>query len=164
MPSSLRHYFPTREDLFVCTIGALMHTYLDRYTEMGRQSSEAPLRRLCQIVQDVFEEIRDPRVCRFSLEMFAVAQHSEVSHELFRAVYATYRTIYADLIREIDPTATARECVARATLIAAQVEGMMAFVGPGSRDLPDLDRVAAFIRVLTIDIALGGLPGRGSEG
>ena len=156
LPSSLRNYFPTREDLFVYTIGALMNTYLDRYFEMGRPSDKSPMRRLCEIVVDVFDEVCDSRVCRFSLEMFAVAQHSELSHELFRKVYATYRSIYADLIREIDPTASARECLVRATLIAAQLEGMMMFVGPGSRNLPDLGRVKQLMTALAIDIALGG--------
>jgi AcrR family transcriptional regulator len=120
LPSSLRNYFPTREDLFVYTIGALMNTYLDRYLEMGRPSDKSPMRHLCEIVVDVFDEVCDPRVRRFSLEMFAVIQHSERSHEVFRRVYATYRSIYADLIREIDPTASARECLVRATLIAAR--------------------------------------------
>lgn len=72
--------------------------------------------------------------------MFAVAQHSELSHELFRKVYATYRSIYADLIREIDPTASARECLVRATLIAAQLEGEPKFAGLGPSQTVD-DRV-----------------------
>jgi AcrR family transcriptional regulator len=163
LPSALRHYFPTREDLFVSTIGALMKTYLDRYVEMGRPSDKPPLRRLCEIVEDVFEETCDPRVCRFSLEMFAVAQHSEVSHELFRRVYSTYRAIYADLIREIDDTATARECVARATLIAAQIEGVMIFVGLGSRSLPDLNRVMELMKAMAIDIAYGGRASKSTD-
>ena len=38
--------------------------------------------------------------------------------------YAAYRVVCADLIREIDSSATARECLARATLIAALVDGV----------------------------------------
>jgi AcrR family transcriptional regulator len=156
LPSALRHYFPTREDLFTYTIRALMNTYQDRYAAMARPSDRPPLHRLCEIVADVFEENCDPRVSRFTLEMFAIAQHSAVSHELFRRVYSAYRAIYADLIREIDSAVSARKCLARATLIAAQIEGVMIFVGTGSRKLPDLKRVVWLLKAMAIDIAFGG--------
>jgi AcrR family transcriptional regulator len=155
LPSALRHYFPTHEDLFAYTIGALMHTYQDRYANMARPSDKPPLLRLCEIVEDAFEENCDPRVSRFALEMFAIAQHSDVSHELFRRVYSAYRSIYTDLIREIDGAASARKCLARATLIAAQIEGIMIFVGSGSRNLPDLQRVLELLKAMAIDIATG---------
>lgn len=156
LPSALQHYFPTREDLFNFTVATLMNTYLDRYADMGRPSDKSPLQRLCELVEDVFEENCDPRVCRFWLEMLSVTGRSEMTRELLKRAYFAYRAIYVDLVREIDRKATARECLARATLIVTQLEGLLIFIGRGSLRLPGLEDVLKLIKVSAIDIAQGG--------
>ncbi|QCP52101.1 TetR/AcrR family transcriptional regulator [Trinickia violacea] len=155
LPSALQHYFPTREGLFNFTVGALMNTYLDRYADMGRPSDKPPLQRLCELIEDVFEENCDPRVCRFWLEMLSVTGRSEMTQELLKRAYFAYRAIYVDLVREIDRTATARECLARATLIVTQLEGVLIFIGRGSLRLPDLGDVLELMKMTAIDIAQG---------
>jgi AcrR family transcriptional regulator len=156
LPSALQHYFPTREDLFNFTVATLMNTYLDRYAQMSKPSDKPPLQRLCELIEDVFAENCDPRVCRFWLEMLSVMQRSEVTQAYLKSAYFTYRAIYVDLVREIDRTATARECLARATLILAQIEGVLIFTGRGSLKLPNLDDVLDLMRATAIDIAQGG--------
>ncbi len=137
-------------------MGALTRTYVDRYSEIGQSSDRPPLQRLCEIVEDVFEEGRDPRVRGFYLEIFALAAHSDVCNKLISETYAAYLKSCADLIREIDPAVTAHECLARATLIAAQIEGIAFIARPTSRSLPDLNKVLELLKVTAIDIAYGG--------
>ncbi|PRX89407.1 TetR/AcrR family transcriptional regulator [Paraburkholderia sp. BL25I1N1] len=157
LPSALQNYFPTYDDLLHSTIDALMKLYLDRYTEMGNPDGKSALDRLRKLVKDVSEEGRDPRVCRFSFEMFALAQHSERTRELVGKVYSTYRAIYAGLVREIDSSATARECLARATLIAAQLEGTSTLMF-GKQQLPaNTDSVFKLMQTMAIRIAQGGI-------
>ncbi|QCP49074.1 TetR/AcrR family transcriptional regulator [Trinickia violacea] len=155
LPSALQHYFPTREDLFNFTVAALMNTYLDRYADMVRPSDKPALQRLCVLIEDVFEENCDPRVCRFWLEMLSVTGRSEIAQELLKRAYFAYRAIYVDLVREIDRTATARECLSRATLIVTQLEGLLIFIGRGTLRLPDLDDVLELMKVTAIEIAQG---------
>jgi AcrR family transcriptional regulator len=123
LPSALQNYFPTHDDLLRSTVDAVGRAYLDRYSEIGKPSGKSALERLCEIAADVFEEVCVPAVQQLWIEMFALAQHSDITREMVGSGYAAYRVVCADLIREIDPSATARECLARATLIAALVDG-----------------------------------------
>jgi hypothetical protein len=89
--------------------------------------------------------------------LFALAQHSDITLELLRRPYSAYRAIYVDLVRQIDSSATARECQARATLLAAQTEGATTLMF-GSRKHPaDIDRIYDLMRVITIRIAHGNI-------
>lgn len=157
LPAALQNYFPTHAELLRSTIDALMNAYLDRYEEMGRPSGKPALERLCEIVEDVFVEACDASVCRFSFEMLALAQHADVACEHIRRTYSAYRAIYVDLVREIDSTATARECLARATLIAALVDGSVTLMFGTRKQPPQVDRVFELIRAMTIRIAHGSI-------
>lgn len=156
-PSALKNYFPTHDDLLRSTIGALTHAYVDRYAEMGRPTGKPAMDRLREIVDDAFEEFRDPRICQFEFELLALAQHSDITLDLLRKPYAAYRAIYVDLVREIDSSATARECHARARLIAAQIEGAIILMFCSRKPAPDVDRVLELMRAITIRIAHGNI-------
>jgi AcrR family transcriptional regulator len=154
-PSALQNYFPTRDELLRSTISSLMKAYLERYEEMGKPTGRPALERLREIIKDVFEEARDPRVCRFSFELFALAQHSDITRELVTKLYSAYRAIYADLIREINDSITARECLARATLIAAQMDGVATLMFGTQVQKPDSGRVFELMKAITIRVARG---------
>ncbi|UQO37820.1 TetR/AcrR family transcriptional regulator [Burkholderia cepacia] len=156
-PSALKNYFPTHDDLLRSTIGALTNAYLERYAEMGRPTGKPAMERLREIVDDAFEEVRDPRICQFEFELLALAQHSDVTLNLLRRLYSAYRAIYVDLVREIDASATARECHARARLIAAQMEGAIILMFGSRKQPPDVDRVFELMRAITIRIAHGNI-------
>jgi AcrR family transcriptional regulator len=155
LTSGLQHYFPTHEDLLSSTINALFSAYYDRWSEMSQPSDKPAIERLCEIFEDVFEEACDPRVCRFSFEMFALAEHSAITHDLLSRSYAEYRQIYVNLVREIDPLASGRECLARATLIAAQLEGLMVYTYSAGRQTPGLDMVLRLFKAISVEIARG---------
>ncbi|MFX1766357.1 TetR/AcrR family transcriptional regulator [Paraburkholderia sp. A1RI-2L] len=155
--SALKNYFPTHEDLLRSTIVALVNTYLDRYADMGRPTGKPAMERLREIVDDAFEEVRDPRICQFEFELLALAQHSDITLELLRRLYTAYRAIYVDLVREIDASATARECHARARLIAAQMEGAIILMSGSRKQPPDVDRVFELMRAITIRLAHGNI-------
>jgi AcrR family transcriptional regulator len=157
LTSGLQHYFPTHEDLLSSTINALFSEYYDRWSEMSQSSDKPAVDRLCAIIEDVFEEACDPRVCRFSFEMFALAEHSAITRELLNKTYTEYRQIYVNLVREIDPVASGRECLARATLIAAQLEGLPVYTYSAGRQTPGLDRVLRLFKAISVDIARGSI-------
>jgi len=158
--SSLQHYFPTVDDLLqAATIRALLTTYRDRYAEMGKRNGKPPADRLWEIFEDLFEKVCDMKVCRFSFEAFALARHSDLTFELLKNVYNTYRSIVANLICEIDTSATAPECLARATIIAAQLEGAMILVSEGKKQSTDMSRVRKVMKAVMLHIARGGREG-----
>gem|GEM_PF-2227234 len=158
--SALRNYFPTHDDLLRSTTSALMKVYLERYADMGKPSGKPALERLCEIVVDAFEEARDSRVCRFIFEILALAQHSDITLELTKTLYSAYRANYVELVRELAASATARECHARATLIAAQIEGAMTLVFGANKQPPDADRIFELMKAVTIRIAQGNVTAR----
>lgn len=158
--SSLQHYFATVDDLLqAAIIKALLTAYHDRYAEIGTRNGKPPMDRLCEIFEGLFEEVCDVRLRRFSFETFALARHSEWTYELVKNMYNKYRSIVADLIREIDTSATARECLTRATLIAAQLEGTMILVSAGKKQPTDILRISKVTRAVVIHIARGGREG-----
>ncbi|MFC6310665.1 TetR/AcrR family transcriptional regulator [Paraburkholderia dipogonis] len=154
LPSALQNYFPTYDDLLRTTLDAVGQVYLESFAEIGKPSDKPALERLCEIVT-LFEDSRDLAVYRLWSELWALAQHSDITRELVRNGYAAYRVVCADLIREIDPSATARECLARATLVAALVDGafVMNFCAP---DQPvRMARVFELIMAITARVAHG---------
>jgi len=155
LPSALQNYFPTHDDLLHSTISAVGQAYLDRYAEIGKPSSKPALERLCEISADNFEEACVPAVRQLWPEMWALAQHSDITRESVRNGYAAYRVVCADLIREIDSSATARECLARATLIAALTEGATV-LNFGTQNQPvSEDQTFELVMALTALIAQG---------
>ncbi|MCO1459776.1 TetR/AcrR family transcriptional regulator (plasmid) [Burkholderia multivorans] len=160
LTSGLQYYFPAHEDLLSATINALFSHYYDRWSRMGRPSDKPPLERLFEIIEEVFVEACDPRVCRFSFEMFALAEHSAFTANLLRSTYEAYRQIYVDLVHEIDPSASGRECLARATLIAAQLEGLLLHTYSTGWQTPGLGRLLVLFKTLAREIS-SGFPGNG---
>ncbi len=156
-PSALQNYFPTHDDLLRSTTSALMKAYSDRYTDMGKPRGKPALERLCEIMVDAFREAGNARACRFSFEIYALAQHSDITLELTRTLYSAYRANYVDLVRELDTSATARECHARATLIAAQIEGAMTLMFGAKKQPPDTDRIFELMKAITIRVAHGNV-------
>jgi hypothetical protein len=126
---------------------------------MSQPSGRTAIERLSEIVDDVLVEACDPSVSRFSFEMFALAEHSLATREMLNKVYGEYRQIFVNLVREIDPTASGRECLARATLITAQLEGVIVCITYSSgRQAFNLDAVLRLIKSIALDIALGSRP------
>ena len=154
LPSALQNYFPTFDDLLRTTMDAVGQVYLESFAEIGKPSDKPALERLCGIVT-LFEETRDPVVYRLWSELWALAQHSEITRDLLRNGYAAYRVVCADLIREIDLSATARECLARATLIAALVDGAFVLNFSPQHQPVSMDRVFELIVAITARVAHG---------
>jgi AcrR family transcriptional regulator len=154
LPSALQNYFPTFDDLLRTTMDAVGQVYLESFAEIGKPSDKPALERLCEIVT-LFEETRDPVVYRLWSEMWALAQHSEITRELLRNGYAAYRVVCSDLIREIDSSATARECLARATLIAALADGAFVLNFSPQRQPVSVESVFEVILAITARVAHG---------
>ncbi|MBN3786836.1 TetR/AcrR family transcriptional regulator [Burkholderia sp. Ac-20353] len=154
LPSALQNYFPTFDDLLRTTMGALGQVYLEGFAEIGKPSGKPALERLCEIAT-LFEDSRDLAVYRLWSELWALAQHSDITREIVRNGYAAYRVVCADLIREIDSSATARECLARATLIAALVDGAFVLNFSAQNQPVSMDRVFELILAITVRVAHG---------
>ena len=58
-------------------------------------------------------------------------------------------------MRELDASATARECLGRATLIAAQMEGAATLMFGAQKQAPEVFRVFELMQALMIRIAHG---------
>ena len=69
--------------------------------------------------------------------------------------YAAYRVVCTDLIREIDSSATARECLARATLIAALVDGVIVLRFGAQNQPVNADRAFELMMAMTALIGQG---------
>lgn len=155
LPSVLQNYFPTHDDLLRSTVEAVGYAYLDRYSEIGKPSDKPTQERMLEIAAENFDESCVPAVQQLWSEMWALAQHSDITREYVRNGYAAYRVIWADLIRELDASATARECLARATLITALLDGVTMLRFDAQHQSVSEDRAFELVMVMTALIAQG---------
>ncbi|WCM23643.1 TetR/AcrR family transcriptional regulator [Paraburkholderia bryophila] len=155
LSSALQNYFPTHDDLLRSTMEALGQVYLDRYSEMGKPNNKPATERMLEIAAETFDEACVPGVQQLVAEVWALAQHSEITREIVRNGYAAYRVVWAELIRELDALATARECLARATLITALLDGVAMLRFEAQHQPVSEDRAFKLVMVMTVLIAQG---------
>jgi AcrR family transcriptional regulator len=154
LPSALQNYFPTYDDLLHTMMKAIGQVYMDSFGQIEEPSDKPALERLCEIVTP-FEESADDAVYRLWSEIWALAQHSEITRDMVKNGYASYRLVVAGLMREIDPSATARECLARATLVTTLIDGTFVLKSRAKHQPVNISRVVDLTLVITTQVANG---------
>ncbi|WP_322061865.1 TetR/AcrR family transcriptional regulator [Paraburkholderia sp. J63] len=126
--STLQHYFSTREELLHATIGALIDRYAASFAGVTSNRHLPPEARLDALMEVSFSEFSKPEVAAFWVEVWAMARNEAFARELETKAYQDGTKIVEDLIAEINPACTQRECAIRAGLIAMLIEGLFVLV------------------------------------
>lgn len=123
--SSMQHYFETKDILVIEAIRTFLRGYVERYTAVRYQRNLPAADALNIILEDIASEAGKPEICGLYFEIWALGRHEQAIGDLLIEIYDDYRALFAELIRDIDPSLTDAEANEIGLLIAAQSEGLV---------------------------------------
>jgi AcrR family transcriptional regulator len=123
--SNLQYYFPTRDDLVHQLLRDVASRYEDHYERLFRDLPADPAVRFAAIAHYLVEDIHELNTRRFFIQLWALLESSGDGGELLHELYARHIDKLAGYLADMNPATPAFLCRQRATLIAAQIEGMM---------------------------------------
>jgi len=129
--SSLQYYFPTRRELLKHTIEKCIGSEVRKLDEMSHRSKLEPKKLLHRELKIHLSVSRDPFVSKFFAALWALATHDNEAEDLLNEVYERDCQRYTALIQRANPKLLKKTCEHRATLIVAQLEGLVLFISPG---------------------------------
>ena len=144
--ATIQHHFPTREVLLTAAITKVMQDWGRSFKSIADRTGHDPVRRLRTLQKQNLDFLDDPITGRLLVECFALAQHEPSVQGVVQAQYGDFLRLYADLLRELRPDLGNDTLLAFATVLAAQIEGLVLLM---RRDDPARPRRAALQRALT---------------
>jgi AcrR family transcriptional regulator len=126
--ATIQHHFATREALLTAAITRAMHAWGRRLQAIARRPASDPERRLRELHKQNVDLLDDPATAPLIVECFALAQHDASVREVMHLQYLAYRTLFADVLREIRPDLPDETLMAFATVLTAQTEGLVLLV------------------------------------
>ena len=142
---NLQYYFRTKEELLRTALPAYMSGIMEDYTAIANRRGMGAAQRCSALINRIFQNINETDLPKFMVEIWAFALHEAYVAELLSDMQARFRGIFAKLLSELHPTLSSEECVVRAAVIVAQMDGMTIFASHGDypgRDYAELVRVA----------------------
>lgn len=128
---TLQYYFPSADDLLIATVRSLQGRHLEAILAIVCIKTELPQVRLLRLLEYVYAQVHEPRACKMTFELLALAQREKQVRAVMREAYDVYRREIAHVVGGINPGLSTEERVARATVIASQLEGLMFYTYAG---------------------------------
>lgn len=139
--ATIQHHFPTREELLMAAIAKAMRGWGRRFQEIVHQPSTDPEQRLRELQQQNLEFLYNPETAPLIVECFALAQHDQSVRDLVLAQYSAYRSLCADLLRELRPDLSSETLTAFSTVLIAQMEGLVLLLQQDDPNGPNREAV-----------------------
>lgn len=134
--ANLQYYFPTIDDLLGDTVSSLLDHYVEGVKRIAG-SEGAPSARLVRTIEYLLEAVQQPSTCKLCFDIWSIAQRDLKIQAVVRRAYVDYREAFCDLMSEFNPALSRDQLIARSTLLAAQLDGIMIYSfdgGPGVGD------------------------------
>lgn len=128
---NLTYHFPSREDLILALLEAVISSYEIEFDRILHMPSVAPEKRLQAYCQLVLEDIRTKKTSHFFPEIWALSIHDDFVAERLQDLYARARRPLEEVIEEIRPDLPAAKRADLAMFISASMEGLTVFAGHG---------------------------------
>ncbi|MGI4959940.1 MAG: TetR/AcrR family transcriptional regulator [Janthinobacterium lividum] len=141
--ATLQYHFPTTTDLLEATVRSLVNRFAHE-TDVAVEGTDNVEEKLRNTIGYILSQVIKPDVCRLFFELWSLAQRDDVTRDVIRQTYQNYRENFRVLAAQMDPAAQSIVHVARATLLAATLEGIIVFTfkgGPGVGDWPTLQQM-----------------------
>ena len=119
--ATIQHHFATREALLTAAITKALEGWGRGFARIATKSTRDPERRLRELQELNFDLLDDPSTATLVVECFALAQHDESVREVVQSEYFRYRSLYADVLREIRPDLSTDTLMAFATVFTAHL-------------------------------------------
>ena len=130
---TVQYYFPTKRDLLTEAMEYTLNTYyLGQYpVTRNNYVGLSPAKKFEAMVGFIFDDLKEPFVCLFFPEMWALASKDEDAAAALDKFYRMHRQSIAAVITEYRPDLSSRTVGHRAAIVAMLLEGMLLLVGHG---------------------------------
>jgi AcrR family transcriptional regulator len=129
--STLQYYFPSKHELLKSAIEKCIGSVVAHMDEMAVKSKISPQQLLNRIFKMHLSTSCDPFISKFFFALWALASHDKGVEKLLNEIYDRDCKRYAKFIRRANPKLSAKAADIKATLILAQLEGLVLMVTPG---------------------------------
>lgn len=137
---TLQYYFDTKGKLLAESLNyTLDNYYFNKYIQLYRGlDSMSSADALTVTIEYLLSDITDERTRKLFAEVWALAGRDAEAEQALDSLYSRHRQHLQMLISRVNPRLPVEKVALRATLIAAQVEGLMLFMGTSKPQHPEL--------------------------
>jgi AcrR family transcriptional regulator len=124
---NLQYYFPTKDKLLEALLDKVIQNYLDTFEKL--KVKYAPKEQFIKIIKAVIKDLSSKHATVFFPELWSMANHEKHISDIMDTMYGKYRTLVADIIRDINPNLSDCQAQRLSIFITASLEGHTIFIG-----------------------------------
>ena len=128
---NLNYYYPSKADLLKDLLDRVVDGYMLEFERIRGEHNTSPLLQFEAIIRFLMEDLASPETTVFFPELWALANHDAYSAERMDDIYESARSVFNDLIPQINPGLSEAETAQVALFISASIEGHTMFIGDG---------------------------------
>ncbi len=127
---TLQYYFQNKEELISETIKFTTDSYyFAKFEDLYQLSDDfSPIDALTVTIKYLLDDLDSDESVQLFFELGALAMRDTAAAEALETLYARHRHHLGELISQANPDLSKKETAHRATMIAAQIEGLVLFV------------------------------------
>lgn len=124
---NLQYYFPSKDKLLEALLDKVIQNYLDAFEKFRGQY--APKEQFVKIIKAVIKDIKTKHTTVFFPELWSMANHEKHISKIMDNMYGKYRTLVAEVIRDINPNLSECQAQRLSIFMTASLEGHTIFIG-----------------------------------
>jgi AcrR family transcriptional regulator len=156
--ATLQHYFGTRDSLLLATFQEMSKRLLERFRQLASNEADAPEIRLKALLDETFDTLThvDNLFSRFAIECWCLAERHDEIRERIVEFNGEFQALFGDLIAQINPSLSAKECKIRGALVYSHWQGLIIFLRRSGRNRPDISTFRNATEVVWRALSTGG--------
>lgn len=124
---NLQYYFPSKDNLLESLLDKVIQNYLDTFNKFKGQYS--PKEQFVKVIKSVMNDMKTKHTTVFFPELWCMANHEKHISKIMDDMYGKYRSLVADIIRDINPELNQCQAHRLSIFITSSLEGHTVFVG-----------------------------------
>lgn len=121
---NLTYYFPNKDDLLRALIADMLDEYHQVLLNEQERFPDDPHGRFLAYIEFLIADCESPDTRAFFFQIWGLATHSDLVHELREQIYAVFRADAAGLVATLKPDASAAEINALTAMLISMIEGL----------------------------------------
>jgi len=152
--SNVQHYYPSKDLLIEAVLLMTMNSFQEKINLIHQNVEQTGrLERLYSTIDMFLEELSNPVTYGLFFEIWALAARNDFASALMDTMISRERKAIYKLISGLNPDISDAEYQIRASLIVAQIEGLMLFRYHRQTDTREMQAVYAALKKSVLNLA-----------
>lgn len=149
---AVQHFFRTKDELLAATLEHVLADFRREYERLQQELPFSAEARLLAVIDLLVADVWRPDSRKFFFGLHALSNTSAFVRQLMKDTYTHHQRRLALYMGAARPRLTEAECMDLALQIAALIDGLMIYAGPGFRSASKRNELSAAVRrtVLTL--------------